>query len=86
MPGNTFLAETIIIGSQNWSTAGNDDNDENMITIRNRKNGVQAARDFNDEFDHHLWKAAQVLQPKAAAKDDEAATTEASVKAKKKKP
>lgn len=48
------VAEEIIIGSQNWSTDGNDDNDENLISIQNFS-GVPAAKAFNTEFDSHLW-------------------------------
>jgi phosphatidylserine/phosphatidylglycerophosphate/cardiolipin synthase-like enzyme len=56
-PGR-YRAETLIVGSQNWSDNGNNGNDENMITIRNRTTDVEPAVAFNREFDEHLWPAA----------------------------
>jgi phosphatidylserine/phosphatidylglycerophosphate/cardiolipin synthase-like enzyme len=50
------VAEVLIVGSQNWSVPGNDSNDENMLTIRNRQSGVKAAEVFNQHFDSRLWK------------------------------
>ena len=52
--GKSFVAEVLIIGSQNWSLAGNDDNDENMVSVRNFK-GVAAAQAFNEHFDRLIW-------------------------------
>lgn len=52
--GKSNVAEVLILGSQNWSLAGNDDNDENMVTIRNFK-GVAAAQAFNEHFDRLIW-------------------------------
>ena len=52
--GKNYVAEVLILGSQNWSLAGNDDNDENMLTIRNFK-GVAAAQAFNEHFDRLIW-------------------------------
>jgi len=50
-----MLAEQIIVGSQNWSSGGNDYNDENLVSIQNLKTDVKAAALFNDEFDNRLW-------------------------------
>jgi phosphatidylserine/phosphatidylglycerophosphate/cardiolipin synthase-like enzyme len=52
--GKNSVAEILILGSQNWSLAGNDDNDENMVSIRNFK-GVAAAQAFNEHFDRFIW-------------------------------
>lgn len=52
--GQQSVAEVLILGSQNWSLAGNDDNDENMVSIRNFK-GVAAAQAFNEHFDRLIW-------------------------------
>lgn len=50
-----MIAEEIILGSQNWSSGGNDFNDENLVSIQNVRSGVPAAKQFNDEFDRRLW-------------------------------
>lgn len=50
-----MLAEQIIVGSQNWSSGGNDFNDENLISIQNTKKDVESAALFNTEFDTRLW-------------------------------
>lgn len=50
-----MLAEQIIVGSQNWSSGGNDFNDENLISIQNLDRDVKAAAMFNTEFDTRLW-------------------------------
>ncbi|MBS1983324.1 MAG: hypothetical protein JST16_04055 [Bdellovibrionales bacterium] len=50
-------AEVIALGSQNWSESGNDSNDENMLTIRNRSKDLKLAADFNQFFDSKLWVA-----------------------------
>lgn len=42
---------TLIIGSQNWSVGGNDDNDENMLTIRNEKIELVQLTRFNRYFE-----------------------------------
>lgn len=47
--------ETLVIGSQNWSKSGNDNNDENMLTIRRLKNSLKAGEAFNEHFDKRLW-------------------------------
>jgi phosphatidylserine/phosphatidylglycerophosphate/cardiolipin synthase-like enzyme len=56
------VAEILVAGSQNWSVGGNDKNDENMLTIRNVKQGLAAARDFNTHFDTRLWPNGVVRQ------------------------
>jgi len=58
---NRMIPETIIVGSQNWSTTGNDVNDENMITIRNPR-GLPLAAEFNKEFDEKLLPTARDYQ------------------------
>ncbi len=57
-------AEYIIIGSQNWSVTGNDDNDENMVTIRAPGGSVAVATAFNDHFDNRLWKVSAAKELK----------------------
>lgn len=49
------VSHTLIVGSQNWSVAGNDENDENMVTIRRIGRVLPAAQDFNRHFDSLLW-------------------------------
>jgi phosphatidylserine/phosphatidylglycerophosphate/cardiolipin synthase-like enzyme len=46
--------EGMIIGSQNWSRAGNDTNDENMITIRRLGGSIKAGEDFNGVFEQYI--------------------------------
>lgn len=55
LPNGAFRAEQIILGSQNWSSGGNDGNDENLVSIQNLKTDVKAAAMFNNEFDTRLW-------------------------------
>ncbi|MES3038599.1 MAG: phospholipase D-like domain-containing protein, partial [Bdellovibrionota bacterium] len=50
------VAHTLIVGSQNWSTTGNDESDENMLTFRNRDKGIAAAEAFNKHFDEKIWR------------------------------
>jgi phosphatidylserine/phosphatidylglycerophosphate/cardiolipin synthase-like enzyme len=45
----------LIVGSQNWTTSGNDDNDENVVSIQNLKDGSPLAEAFNRHFDERLW-------------------------------
>lgn len=52
---NGIVAQVLVVGSQNWSIAGNDMNDENMLTFRNLKREFQPAKDYNDHFDKMLW-------------------------------
>jgi phosphatidylserine/phosphatidylglycerophosphate/cardiolipin synthase-like enzyme len=52
--------ETVILGSQNWSNAGNRDNDENTLVIRS---GIVAAH-FRQEIERLLQGAS--LQPSAS--------------------
>lgn len=47
--------EEVVIGSQNWSKAGNDDNDENMLTFRNKVASLPIGDAFNKHFDERLW-------------------------------
>jgi phosphatidylserine/phosphatidylglycerophosphate/cardiolipin synthase-like enzyme len=54
-----FRAETIIIGSQNWSASGNDLNDENLVTITNKKKALNIMLDYNREFDEKIWVASR---------------------------
>lgn len=55
MPDGSMFAEQIIIGSQNWSSGGNDSNDENLIAIQNLEKEVDVAKIYNEEFDKRLW-------------------------------
>ncbi len=50
-----MVAEEIILGSQNWSSGGNDHNDENLISIQNLNQDIPSAVLFNQEFDQRLW-------------------------------
>lgn len=52
------FAQMLVIGSQNWTSGGNDENDENVVTIRNRK-GVAAAAAFNQHFDTMVFTSAR---------------------------
>lgn len=54
----SYRAEVIVIGSQNWSQTGNDINDENMITIRNKNKSLDVMDAFNIEFDQKMWPAS----------------------------
>ena len=54
----SLKSEIIIIGSQNWSQTGNDINDENMVTIRNKKKELSVMIDFNKEFDEKMWPSS----------------------------
>lgn len=56
-------AEQIIVGSQNWSSGGNDYNDENLISIQNLKSNVKSAEMFNHEFDTRLWVKSKDEKP-----------------------
>lgn len=56
-------AEQIIVGSQNWSSGGNDYNDENLISIQNLEKNVKAAELFNKEFDTRLWVKSKEEKP-----------------------
>ncbi len=60
----SMKAEQIIIGSQNWSSGGNDSNDENLISIQNLKFDVPAAVEFNREFDTRLWVKSLEEKPR----------------------
>jgi hypothetical protein len=43
-------AEQLIFGSQNWTASGNDDNDENLIALRN-VNGLAIGQAFKANFE-----------------------------------
>mgnify|MGYP000523551266 CR=1 FL=1 len=64
LPGGAMRAEQIILGSQNWSSGGNDQNDENLISIQNLSRDVEAAKLFNQEFDNHLWVKSRNERPR----------------------
>lgn len=57
----SYKAELIIIGSQNWSQTGNDINDENMVTIRNKKKELDVMKAFNKEFDEKMWPSSSLV-------------------------
>lgn len=59
----SMRAEQIIIGSQNWSSGGNDYNDENLVSIQNLKTDVPSAKLFNHEFDNRLWLKSRDQKP-----------------------
>jgi len=68
MPNGTKKVETMIVGSQNWSASGNDDNDENMLTIRNlnpQSQGLESGLLFNNYFDKALWPNSQFIEEKS---------------------
>lgn len=62
----SMKAEQIIVGSQNWSSGGNDFNDENLISIQNLEDGVKSAELFNHEFDTRLWEKSKEVKPRIA--------------------
>lgn len=60
----SYRAEQIIVGSQNWSSGGNDYNDENLVSIQNLNQDVESAAMFNHEFDTRLWPKSKEERPK----------------------
>mgnify|MGYP000688657765 CR=1 FL=1 len=58
--GTEFIAQQFIVGSQNWSSSGNDKNDENLIVIKNNK-GLEIARAFDEHFTKVLWPNSREL-------------------------
>ena len=64
LPNGEMRAEQIIVGSQNWSSGGNDNNDENLISIQNIRTDVPAAILFNNEFDNRLWVKSREEKPR----------------------
>lgn len=52
---NRQVSHTLIVGSQNWSVPGNDENDENMVSVRRIGRSLPAVEDFNRHFDQLLW-------------------------------
>lgn len=68
-------AEQITFGSQNWSSSGNDLNDENMIFLRKKDADIPLGQAFNKHFTEFLWPKAQVVSSDGCsgpvdAKDD----------------
>jgi phosphatidylserine/phosphatidylglycerophosphate/cardiolipin synthase-like enzyme len=45
------ICEQLILGSQNWSSGGNDENDENMVSIMNKTRGAPGCAAFSEMFD-----------------------------------
>lgn len=64
LSNGSLRAEQIILGSQNWSSGGNDANDENLISIQNLGKEVKAAAMFNKEFDTRLWVKSRDERPR----------------------
>lgn len=69
MPNGALKPETIIIGSQNWSAGGNDINDENVVSITNKKIGLGVISAFNKEFDERIWTISAPVLSAAECKD-----------------
>lgn len=68
MPNGIKKVETLVVGSQNWSASGNDDNDENMLTIRNlnpQSQGLESGLLFNNFFDKALWPNSKFIDEKS---------------------
>lgn len=59
-----YRPEMIVIGSQNWSASGNDLNDENLVTITNKKKALKIMLDYNREFDEKIWVASRMIDRK----------------------
>ncbi|MFN7905970.1 MAG: phospholipase D-like domain-containing protein [Pseudobdellovibrionaceae bacterium] len=57
----SYISEHIILGSQNWSASGNDVNDENLVSIRNRTKTLSMGDDFNKHFTEFLWPRAATV-------------------------
>lgn len=73
----SYRPEILVVGSQNWSASGNDQNDENVLTIRHKTKPLVAASRFNTEFDLYIWNLSEPVNPNAkmeaaAALSDEA--------------
>jgi phosphatidylserine/phosphatidylglycerophosphate/cardiolipin synthase-like enzyme len=54
-------SQILVVGSQNWSEAGNDLNDENMLMFRNLRGELQMAKAYNEHFDTMLWPTGKVV-------------------------
>jgi phosphatidylserine/phosphatidylglycerophosphate/cardiolipin synthase-like enzyme len=65
----TLRPEQLIVGSQNWSSSGNDKNDENLIAFRNETNGLRIGADFDNHFRTFLWSHALDINQKDAVPD-----------------
>ena len=57
-----MVPQVLVVGSQNWSVAGNDENDENMIVLKNSSQGLQIAKDYNEHFDKLLWPTGKTVE------------------------
>ncbi len=68
--GGHYRAEQLIVGSQNWSSSGNDKNDENLIALRNENEGLRAGSAFDEHFSTFLWPRAVDLDAKETVKAD----------------
>lgn len=55
------LPTDLIVGSQNWSSSGNDINDENLIAFTNTTQGLTIGSDFEKHFENFLWPKALVV-------------------------
>lgn len=72
-----YRAEQFIIGSQNWSAAGNDTSDENVVSFRNREKGLKIGEAFNQHFTTLLWpNAKKSIHPAEGGGDDEEEASE----------
>jgi HKD family nuclease len=56
-----WLPQVLVVGSQNWSLAGNDENDENMLVLRNLKNGLDVVKSYNRHFDSMIWPTGKIV-------------------------
>ncbi len=65
------LAEVITVGSQNWSSSGNNKNDENVVTVRNLTRDVPAAVAFNKFFDDNIWTRSMPIDEFITRKTNE---------------
>ncbi|MCC6138393.1 MAG: hypothetical protein IT287_07150 [Bdellovibrionaceae bacterium] len=51
-------AEQLVFGSQNWSSSGNDKNDENLMALTKLGGSLKIAEAFNVHFTDYLWPVA----------------------------
>jgi phosphatidylserine/phosphatidylglycerophosphate/cardiolipin synthase-like enzyme len=56
-----MVSQVLVVGSQNWSEAGNDVNDENMLMFRNLNSELVMAKAYNEHFDTMLWPTGKVV-------------------------
>lgn len=74
-------AEQLIFGSQNWSSSGNDKNDENLMALSKAGGTLKIAEAFNKHFTGYLWPAGEVIpstgcRSEPGEADDEDSTDE----------